>query len=1183
MMTQTSLLNRTGSPKYRLSLTRLFVASCSLICSLVVQHRQASAQVVTIEVEKGVTQDIDGNTITFTDTNFIFLTPDEKAVFAGGPIPQGGGEGSTNVIYTSLAGEPPVPVFEALRSGGGVAYISNGDAVSSGQRHLGYFDRDENVFSVNVDTGESIAQGERCFEILDVSEDGRALYFKSGDDGDDRVMLGDTEILKMDGFFGEYSVSDPGESDVSINAAGDTFINLYTTTRNEDNIRINILIKNGSVVDSGLIDWAIPYIEGGYLLYTKDDTLLINGTELVNAARVNTKNFVINPNGDFYFHGAEFGIYFYDAGAEGEKTSLILDRNQRELSDWFAPLALTSRGDLVVVNTGSLSLHLLKADSGDLVTFLEAGDLVNDRTISSLSFSVGDLVENIHFNNDQLIVEGNFEDSTSRVIFRIDIYGSAAPVYTVSELCPEEPASAPETGEQLYPDPFMASDPIQLNEGPCGGDWHKRIWKDTGTGKDIPGYTPGIPGNENVIVDTQDVNLAITQGPISLRALNITGSIEVNKPLTLEENSSVENLILNSSLSIGATFTHTYIGETGTASSDLTNSVIMGNGIFNNEGGINLIQSELNTHLINRGFFTSSNSAINGAVENKVSFSLTGEENQSIHSPLFTNDGTFIKTDISECSLTGAFHNNGMVLLTEGNTHFNDFLNNGEIKITGGSHRMTGDIDFEFGDIDISKEANLEISNDLRVLTDFKVSGRGTLKFSHAEVHLDAGTLINMEVDNFQITNETVIDGEGELDIQGYMEVIDSTVKSNFTNSNGINLVNSSVSGDVLNYFTLGLENSSFSGSVDSSGLIFLDKGMASFKGDLYLRGSEQNPSEIKAMFDTNINIEGTVDVATHAHFTGEGAISLIGSAVNIPDGSELRNSTDLLGEGLTFKKNSVLLGTGVAGNVSEVGRFINFGKVHFQSGVIDGIIVSNPDGVGAVTFFFEDAPDEVDEMRVINGHFLNSRLVEQSAVVQLDTKAVVRNSGIWTLWEDAKLEYSSNSEGQVFENQPDGTLLKSGAGNAIVDVPFNNNGNVSVNGGTLIMERGALLNTDKNLVNVTLRNGSKIHLKGMEDIFTYDIAGPTTISSGDGVGKLIIDAPIKVSGSELMIVADSEWRSGDININDGSIKIVADSEWRSGDINTRMGESKLELLTRRPKSKSLANKDPLVEKTVAC
>jgi hypothetical protein len=579
MIIKTYLVPKIKGLKRAFLQTKSLIICSTVILGLVFPNHQTLAQIVTVEMETFVTLDQHGNFVLSFREEPLYLTPDSKAVFFGGTSPTVSEPNVENVVFTSTAESTPISFFNMIDSS--AEPVEPDELVFSGIRHVGYLTRDYEVFVVNVDTGESEQQGSDVDEILGVTADGRVLYLKEGDDNFYRLMLGNTEIYKYGDDFGGYGVRDnPYSFNISMNPSGDdVFIILETTDRDEFGRTFDVLFKNGAIIQVGNFDQVYPYGEDEFLVLTDADELYLNGTELIYGGPFSGNGTLRVINDDIYIDG-DIGTYFYDVDAEGEKLSFLFNRSQAEL--FTLPLAETSRGDLLYSDD---AIQLYDKVNGEVRSVLKVGDEVDGRLVTGLQAATYQQVS-----EDQLVVRGRLDsEGDGRVLFRVDLYAETGPVYTVSELCPEIPAGFIENQSfedwANYPDPFTSSDPIDLQEGPCGGIWRDRIWIDRETKAELS-WKPGTPDHTDDAVQVENIDLVISGELIELKSAHLTGSLVVNSPFTLNNNSSLDSLSLNADLVTNGVLS-------------LTGVNIWNGGDIGGEGSIDLLESESNSMTLN--------------------------------------------------------------------------------------------------------------------------------------------------------------------------------------------------------------------------------------------------------------------------------------------------------------------------------------------------------------------------------------------------------------------------------------------------------------------------------------------------------------------------------------------------------------------------------------------------------
>ena len=1226
MTIQTYFANRL---KQACSRTRSLIIYGVVMVGLVDQTQLLVAQVVTIEVEHGVTLDTDDNRIYVANGDEVYMTQDGTILFQGSPV-----NGSDDIqIYSSKADAGP-GAFHASSLPFGFQ-----QTIYDGNQTLAYIDSDDGVWVLNLETGEAVQQGVQAHELINLTDDGRALYIAYNlEDNFDRVWLGNELRYIEDTPVGEYIIDDLRRENVIVTGNGDLYIAPEEATGSVD-----LLLKNNVLIqtfESNVFDALRPTTGDGYILFLQRPyRAVLNGSQMVVTPDLDIANLqidftLITDNGDIYFSGIR-KIWHFDAsqeiGEEGAIVTLALDVQEHGLTS-FAPVGETSRGDLVFGARDpqlEFAIYLFEAESGEVRPLLKPGDIVGDREVRKVDWGYDRFtLEGVGFANDQVVVAGQLTDTLGEVfgktIFRIDVYGTAGPVYTVSENCPEVPAGFVENQSfeesvTNYPDPFTSSDQIDIREGPCGGNWHTRIWKDTDTGEDLDDFIPGTLGNEDVIVDIPEVNLILQDGDISVKSVLLGGNFTVFANLTLEDNSTIENLTLvadleaNGILSLkGETLWEDgTIYGTGPVVLSFNDSMIIDNmfdplkfgtdlqlhgKVSHDIGTLELSTATASITIQDNGTYTAKSGGVLG---------ITGSAN-------FINYGDLIKKEETEFIVDTIFENrpDAEVDVQGGSLIFNDNANlSGELEIANASEIRMRNADFALSfedDLRVNGDGELKLENAEIVLLDnglatFDLAGRSD-RPDDLEEFFDVNGGVSVQ-------ENATISGEGIYFNQGFTFVEGGAVEShihNYTGTGtpedldykfaGLSQSSGSVTGGIENWGVVHLTGGNLTGEIENHTDFYLQGGIVESEfnnhGKLYLEVKNQeipldvsrlslendgmlikngdetlllksitnsgkieiqsgklHVSDALSLTDTNLAVGfdeefksgGEISIAGENQFTGEGNVLFPAATINVADDAKLWNKTSIQGDGMTFANNTILLGTGVSGNVSNVGHFSNAGKVYFQSGIMEDLIVRNLEGPGTVTFYFEDAAGEADELRVINGHFLNFQLVEQRAPVEVGSKAIIQNTGIWNLWPGGDFLIYDINDTQKFDNKPEGLILKEGNGETIFDVFLSNDGNISVNEGTLRLTRGATFNSDFDKALITLRNGANFHLESIADVFHYEFNGHTDIQGEDGGGTFIIDAPIKVSGSEFFIQTNAEWRSGDIFLDSEDITFWAE------------------------------------------
>jgi hypothetical protein len=673
MIVQTYLSHRFKRLKRAFALTRSLIICSAVIAGFVIQSQVAIAQKVTVEVESFIVVDgeyvpirdendfVEGNElIILGETDYIYLTPEGKSI-----IPAQILKGAWEDFIITSTGETSSYNFLKLDVPDGPGG-SFDDFAFDGVQHLGYFNGDQNIFALNVDTGEKVQQGSDAYAVIDITADGRVLYTTTNDQtGFERVMLGTTEIYRYEDGFEGYVVDDSREEqNITMNAAGDVFIILRAT--DEQNQRFELLFKNGEIIRTGDFERVWPYLQSEYILVKEHGAILLNDTEEIHDGSFSISFMIVTPDGDIYL-GGDDGIYFYDAAAGNLSIVLLIDQEDIGLTG-FMPIGETSRGDFIFSGVDpdkGAGIYSYGIADSLVKPLLVLGDEVGGRMVNGLwpsHFSTK--LASVSLNDDQLIVDGALSHPVFELIgaiFRIDLYPDTGPVYTVSELCPEVPAGFVENQSFeepgiIYPDPFTSTGPIDLREGPCGGNWHTRVWKDVATNKELD-FIPGKDDHVGANVTVENTDLFISDGPIIVRSANLSGSLDITNPLTLSNNSSIENLTINADL------------ETNGAVA-LTGESWWFDGDINGNGSLSLQAGSSNTLTLSGGTLNlGANLSIGGTLSHKL-----GTLNTS------TSDSTItVKNGGSYDILNGALALTGAGQLINEGTLYSDFTEGNEI------------------------------------------------------------------------------------------------------------------------------------------------------------------------------------------------------------------------------------------------------------------------------------------------------------------------------------------------------------------------------------------------------------------------------------------------------------------------------------------------------------------------
>ncbi len=271
--------------------------------------------------------------------------------------------------------------------------------------------------------------------------------------------------------------------------------------------------------------------------------------------------------------------------------------------------------------------------------------------------------------------------------------------------------------------------------------------------------------------------------------------------------------------------------------------------------------------------------------------------------------------------------------------------------------------------------------------------------------------------------------------------------------------------------------------------------------------------------------------------------------AINVQAGT-LR----LDGGGTFFGNSTATVGTGAALLLTG-GTFNLSGTVGATTLTIDGAAVAGGGtfGGGTVTWQsgnFNNAGTTTigsgaifavasGNLHDFNGHtFVNEGTVNWTGgALRTGNAGAIRNLGQWNDSAGQTLSNAYNGSVAVFSNQPGATYTKSGAAHSVVDIVFNNSGNVTVAGGTLefgaggtavatsrfAVDSGATLRiTD----DYTISDGGSLAGKGTLEL----AAGTLALSGRASLGNIVLSggtlAGTHAFGSGTVVT----WNGGNFN-----------------------------------------------------
>ncbi|GEM_PF-4152675 len=895
-------------------------------------------------------------------------------------------------------------------------------------------------------------------------------------------------------------------------------------------------------------------------------------------------NSKISPDGDIYFfaHARQldanavltgdeiFGLW--KAPADGGMIELVLSQHINPpgngpdisgsiLSDgselWSfssTDFSFDADGSLIIslrtLTTGNIQPRegLFAADStGTLQKIIAVGDVIEvapavNRTVKSFDFGTSSPVggKSVSFRNDRIALNVVFTDNSNAVL------------------------RARFTGGTLEVTDFIWS-------GTCGDtNWHSGCadsnWNNKADSTPAEKSPGDAAGTENVTIANKDV--VISDRAVHINKLNATGSLEVSNSLTLEGQSSIEDLALKADLTINAALSLT---GTGNVWSD---GIISGTGTVTVDNGAGLAISpangslDLKTRLELSGTATQTGGTLNlmgaGGKLDIVAGGTYQIESGSIVD--FTdgvhieNSGIFEKTTDSTATVNAFFENKpgGFVTVDGGILKFTDPSNwAGLLEVNMGAVMIIEDTIATFGMSGQGLDAE----------------GVGVLQLSGTELVIGSGTInsFNFTGDNgkVEVRDGTNISGDGQINNKGNFELINGKINADFGNEGIFMLVDNAdlLVDDGLVTFTnngtfkkIGIGTSTIGSTVEIStslefvnnDTIMVETGILAFKSSVF---SFEDGGKVDVTNGAKLDInESTGGFSGETVFSGRGDV--VFDSLVLFDSGTITNSMKTDGGIFDYRLDG---GFKITGNsmfevTSGTGIIDNFGDMSFTGGKITGAIVKNHANAN-----LSIQGDSIDT-RTLNATLVNDGKTFISAGLLLDDNGRIDNRNNFTIDGTAYIKsVNTRSNVELKNSGPGARLIKVGAGDAVIGSGVklsNNGGNIEVRKGNLTVQGEALFNSGDGLSssgavsNINLSAGSKFILRDpLGSLSESMFFGTTNVTgtAGDG-GQFIIDRDIMIygdSGGELNIGSELKWLSG--KIEGGRISVGGDTETDAG------------------------------------
>jgi hypothetical protein len=508
---------------------------------------------------------------------------------------------------------------------------------------------------------------------------------------------------------------------------------------------------------------------------------------------INNNSIQLDTLGDIYFDGGgkfadgtDVGGIWKRSDIDGSISLMVLWDFTSGLSK-FALLDVSDQGDLLFLaeNQGVKGIWVRDLD-GALSNVVNVGDMLEGREVVALIFlsdGVGLSTLGFHRYHHLMSSAGNFvfvaqfEDTDGDNIRDEGIFVAGT-----------------------IPDPTD----MFIWSGDAGDDdWHKPLnWDDKETEDDAL-ISPGdAEGTETVEIPQADVT--VTDSPVHIKSITASGSLVVAQPFTIEELSTIEDLVLDSDLTIRDNLL--LLGEP-----ELKQGTITGEGMLDFEEAANgswlsLAQGGADMHDIR--------------VHMNVFGTLNHDENVVVDFQeggfLFIKEGGTYKANSGKIAYSNNNILNSMasagtieVSGVNGSDPFTieSFLLNsgGTIDVVSGELLLNNETDFEGGELKVGSGARLVFGNPVKepllspgstVTEDFVGSGDGTILFKGNKLHIieEKTATFNMSLTSggLEVEDGAEIAGEGTLVNEGRMVFREGILTSKLENEGTLSVTGGS-------------------------------------------------------------------------------------------------------------------------------------------------------------------------------------------------------------------------------------------------------------------------------------------------------------------------------------------------------------------------------------------------------
>jgi hypothetical protein len=646
---------------------------------------------------------------------------------------------------------------------------------------------------------------------------------------------------------------------------------------------------------------------------------------------------------------------------------------------------------------------------------------------------------------------GTFNDSASNTVN--NAYGGTALVFTNANAASYNKTA---TGTTTFSVPFNNSGNVSVTSGRLqfdGGGTSSGMLAASGTGNDLVisssySLTNGavISGAVRVTGGTFTATDTITAAGLSIEGGSLQGSQTFTggtvKWTGGDWNASATTTIASSgTLAIGGTSDHDFNGR-----------AVANSGIVNWTGG--RLRSGNGSTFTNNATF---NDSASGDVNNDLGGTALVFSNAAT--------GVYNKTAAGQTNFYVPFNNSGAVNVNAGTLN----LNGGGTLNSGGTLSAASGTNVVFSNSytlanasSLSGAGNFTVTNGTFTatgtvnVTNFNIAGGHV-----AGVHTFKGTL-GWTAGDFNDSDTTTIDGTGTFGIS-------TTTDHDFNAHVFVNNGTANWTGGRLR---------SGSGGTFTNNAVFNDTASSDVNNDyggtaLVFTNGTSGTYNKNAAGQTNFyvpfNNSGTVNVAAGTLNLQGGGTLAGGAKINATNGTSV-----VFNNSYALADSSTLTGAGafsVTGGTLTANGSIAVGNLTFAGGQLAGthVLAGN---VAWTTSDFSSAGtttlSNTSTLTISNGndHDFNGRGVVNNGTTNW-TGGRLRSGNGGTFTNNATFNDSASSDinndyggtALVFANANGATYNKTAAGQTNVNVPFNNNGAVNVNAGTLNLAGGGTLN----------------------------------------------------------------------------------------------------------------------------